>query len=145
MQFGKPIIERQAVAHMLADMAMDVETARLITWNAAWKLEQGVRLRPGGVDGQGLGSEAGTRCASRGMQILGGYSYMVEYGTERALSELAARGYEVYGASDANPTWHEAVFAPLDDRRDGAQRPSGQRRFGKLCRGPAPASIPPST
>ncbi len=58
----------------------------------------GVRLHPGGVDGQGLGSEAGTRCASRGMQILGGYSYMVEYGMERYWRETKL--YEIAGGTN---------------------------------------------
>ncbi len=82
-QFGVPIIEHQAVGHMLADMAMDVETARLITWRAAWKLEHGLPCSKDASMAKVVGSEAGTRCAARGMQVLGGYSYMVEYGMER--------------------------------------------------------------
>jgi alkylation response protein AidB-like acyl-CoA dehydrogenase len=82
-QFGRPIIEHQAVGHMLADMAMDVEAARLITWRAAWKLQQGLPCSMDASMAKIIGSEAGTRCANKGMQVLGGYSYMVEYGMER--------------------------------------------------------------
>lgn len=98
VQFGKPIIEHQAVAHMLADMAMDVETARLITWNAAAKLDRGIDCTLEASMAKVYGSEAGTRCANRGMQILGGYSYMVEYGMERFWRETKL--YEIAGGTN---------------------------------------------
>jgi alkylation response protein AidB-like acyl-CoA dehydrogenase len=97
-QFGKPIIEHQAVAHLLADMAMDVQTARLITWNAAWKLQRGLDCTLDASMAKVYGSEAGTRCANRGMQILGGYSYMVEYGMERYWRETKL--YEIAGGTN---------------------------------------------
>ncbi|MGI5159136.1 acyl-CoA dehydrogenase family protein [Microbispora sp. CA-102843] len=98
VQFGKPIIEHQAVGHMLADMAMDVQTARLITWHAAWRLEQGLDCRLEASMAKVYGSEAGSRCAARGMQILGGYSYMVEYGMERYWRETKL--YEIAGGTN---------------------------------------------
>jgi alkylation response protein AidB-like acyl-CoA dehydrogenase len=98
VQFGKPIIEHQAVAHMLADMAIDVQTARLITWDAAWKLDQGLDCTLEASMAKVYGSEAGTRCANRGMQILGGYSYMIEYGMERYWRETKL--YEIAGGTN---------------------------------------------
>lgn len=98
VQFGKPIIEHQAVGHMLADMAMDVQTARLITWQAAWRMEQGLDCTTEASMAKVYGSEAGTRCANRGMQILGGYSYMVEYGMERYWRETKL--YEIAGGTN---------------------------------------------
>jgi alkylation response protein AidB-like acyl-CoA dehydrogenase len=98
VQFGKPIIEHQAVGHMLADMAMDVQAARLVTWNAAWLLEQGRECTMEASMAKVFGSEAGTRCANRGMQILGGYSYMVEYGMERYWRETKL--YEIAGGTN---------------------------------------------
>ena len=86
-QFGQSIVEFQAVGHMLADMAMDIECARLVTWQAAWKLENGIPCSKDASMAKVIGSEAGSRCATRGMQILGGYSYMVEYGMERYYRE----------------------------------------------------------
>lgn len=86
-QFGQPIADFQAVGHMLADMAMDIEAARLVTWQAAWKLENGLPCSKDASMAKVIGSEAGSRCATRGMQILGGYSYMVEYGMERFYRE----------------------------------------------------------
>jgi alkylation response protein AidB-like acyl-CoA dehydrogenase len=98
VQFGKPIIEHQAVAHMLSDMAMDVQTARLITWQAAWKLDRGLDCTLEASMAKVHGSEAGSRCAARGMQILGGYSYMVEYGMERYWRETKL--YEIAGGTN---------------------------------------------
>lgn len=97
-QFGKPIIEHQAVAHMLADMAMDVQTSRLITWQAAWRLDQGLDCTLEASMAKVYGSEAGTRVAANGMQILGGYSYMVEYGMERYWRETKL--YEIAGGTN---------------------------------------------
>lgn len=82
-QFGRPIIDHQAIGHLLADMAMDVKAARLMTWHAASLIDRGEDASLAASMAKVYGSEAGTRCANRGMQILGGYSYMVEYGMER--------------------------------------------------------------
>jgi alkylation response protein AidB-like acyl-CoA dehydrogenase len=87
VQFGRPIVEFQAIEHMLADMAMDVEAARLLTMQAAWKLEQGLPVSAAASMAKVFASEAASRCAAKGMQILGGYSYMQEYPMERYYRE----------------------------------------------------------
>jgi alkylation response protein AidB-like acyl-CoA dehydrogenase len=97
-QFGKAIVDHQAVGHMLADMAMDVHHARLVTYHAAWKLGQGIPCTLEASIAKTIGSEAGTRCAARGMQVLGGYSYMVEYGMERYYRE--SKLYEIAGGTN---------------------------------------------
>jgi alkylation response protein AidB-like acyl-CoA dehydrogenase len=82
-QFGKPIIEHQAVGHMIADMAYEIEMIRLLTWRAAWKMQSGV---PCSVDASMVkiaGSEACTRVVSMAMQVLGGYSYTTDFPLER--------------------------------------------------------------
>ncbi|HVX20998.1 MAG TPA: acyl-CoA dehydrogenase family protein [Acidimicrobiales bacterium] len=86
-QFGSPIANFQAVGHPLADMAMQVEAARLMVWRAAWRKDRGERCTVDASMAKVLGSELATRCAAAGMQILGGYSYMVEYGMERYYRE----------------------------------------------------------
>ncbi|HLN05689.1 MAG TPA: acyl-CoA dehydrogenase family protein [Acidimicrobiales bacterium] len=98
VQFGRPIIEHQAVGHMLADMAIDVEMARLLVWRAAGRLEEGAPTSLDAAMAKIAGSEAGTRCAARGMQVLGGYSYMVEYGMERYWRETKL--YEIAGGTN---------------------------------------------
>jgi alkylation response protein AidB-like acyl-CoA dehydrogenase len=96
-QFGKPIIEHQAVGHMLAEMAMQVRMARLIVYHAAWKLDQGLPCSMEASMAKVVGAEAGTQVALKGMQVLGGYSYMVEYGMERYYRE--AKLYEIAGGT----------------------------------------------
>lgn len=111
-QFGKPIIEHQAVAHLLANMAMDVQTSRLITWQAAWKLDQGLDCTMEASMAKVYGSEAGSRVAANGMQILGGYSYMVEYGMERYWRETKL--YEIAGGT--NQIMRNIIAAQLRER-----------------------------
>jgi alkylation response protein AidB-like acyl-CoA dehydrogenase len=88
VQFGKPIVEHQAVAHLLANMAMDVRVARLTTWESAWRLDQGLPCSAEASMTKVIASEAATRCVSNGMQVLGGYSYLTEYGMERYWREV---------------------------------------------------------
>ena len=111
-QFGKPIIEHQAVAHLLANMAMDVQTSRLITWQAAWKLDQGLDCTMEASMAKVYGSEAGSRVAANGMQILGGYSYMVEYGMERYWRETKL--YEIAGGT--NQIMRNIIASQLRER-----------------------------
>lgn len=86
-QFGQPIVEFQAIGHMLADMAIEIEAARLLTLKAAWKLEQGLPVSADASMAKVFSSEVASRTASRGMSVLGGYSYMQEYGMERYYRE----------------------------------------------------------
>jgi alkylation response protein AidB-like acyl-CoA dehydrogenase len=79
-------------------MAMEIEAARLITYRAAWKKENGLPCTLDASMAKTMGSEAGSRCATRGMQILGGYSYMVEYGMERYYRETKLN--EIAGGSN---------------------------------------------
>jgi alkylation response protein AidB-like acyl-CoA dehydrogenase len=97
-QFGRPIVEHQAVGHMLADMALDVAGARALTREAADRLDRGLPCRVEAAMAKIAASEAGTRCALRGMQVLGGYSYMVEYGMERYYRE--AKVQEIFGGTN---------------------------------------------
>jgi alkylation response protein AidB-like acyl-CoA dehydrogenase len=97
-QFGTAIINHQAVGHMLADMAIDVAGARALTREAAQRLDQGLPCRVEAAIAKIAASEAGTRCALHGMQILGGYSYMVEYGMERYYRETKVQ--EIFGGTN---------------------------------------------
>ncbi|HEY4826973.1 MAG TPA: acyl-CoA dehydrogenase family protein [Solirubrobacteraceae bacterium] len=97
-QFGRPIIEHQAVGHMLADMEIAIDAARLLTYRAATLLETGVPCGREASMAKIAASEAGSMCASNGMQILGGYSYMVEYGMERYYRE--AKIQEIFAGTN---------------------------------------------
>jgi alkylation response protein AidB-like acyl-CoA dehydrogenase len=97
-QFGTAIINHQAVGHMLADMAIDVASARALTRIAAERLDRGESCHAEAAMAKIAASETGTRCAMNGMQILGGYSYMVEYGMERYYRE--AKIQEIFGGTN---------------------------------------------
>jgi len=87
VQFGKPIASFQATAFKLAQMAMDVEAARLVVWRAAWLMDQG---RPNGKESamaKCLGSDAAMRNALEALQIFGGYGYMKDYPVEKLVRD----------------------------------------------------------
>jgi alkylation response protein AidB-like acyl-CoA dehydrogenase len=83
VQFGKPIIAKQAVRFLLADMATEIEAARLLTWRAAWLTDQG---RPCNVPASMAKAYAGDmamRVTTNALQVLGGYGYMRDYPLEK--------------------------------------------------------------
>ncbi len=90
-QFGEPIAHRQSIAFMLAEMAIDIDAARLLVWEAAWKLDRGesitreVAVMKYYVDNMAL------RVADQALQALGGYGYIREYPVELWLRN--ARGF----------------------------------------------------
>jgi alkylation response protein AidB-like acyl-CoA dehydrogenase len=89
-QFGRRIGDFQVIAHMLADMQTEVDAARLLTYRAAWVLDQGRDALLEISMAKLFGSEAFLRVANQGMQILGGYGYTMEMPMQRHLR--AARG-----------------------------------------------------
>ena len=82
-QFGKPIGNFQAIAHMLADMQTDVEASRLLMLHSAWLLAQGKDALKVLSMAKLFGSEAYVRAANNGMQIMGGYGYIKEFDMQR--------------------------------------------------------------
>ena len=81
--FGKPIGQFQAVQHMIAETLIGLETSRLLTYRAAWLQQQG---KPCGVEStmaKIVASEACFAAADRGMQVMGGYGYSMEYDMQR--------------------------------------------------------------
>lgn len=81
--FGKPIWQHQALQMKLADMATQVEGAKLLLQQAATKYDRGERCDLEAAMAKLAGSEAGAECAQQAMRIFGGYSYSVEYDIER--------------------------------------------------------------
>lgn len=81
--FGKPICQHQAIQLKLADMATQVEGAKLLIRQAATKYDRGERCDLEAAMAKLAGSEAGAECAQQAMRIFGGYSYSVEYEVER--------------------------------------------------------------
>jgi short/branched chain acyl-CoA dehydrogenase len=77
-QFGKPIGQFQAVGHKIADMALAVETARLLVYRAAWLADEGQDFREAAAMAKLHASEVANRVASDSLQLHGGYGYMRE-------------------------------------------------------------------
>jgi alkylation response protein AidB-like acyl-CoA dehydrogenase len=87
-QFGKPIIEHQAVAHKLADMAARLTTARLLTYSLARTVSARQEYSLEAALAKVYCSEAATAIVNDGMAILGAYSYAKEYPMERYYREV---------------------------------------------------------
>jgi len=83
-QFGQPIGRFQAIAFKLADMAIEMDAARLIVWRAAWMAANNVPfLRAEGSMSKCFPSDVAMRVTLEALQILGGYGYMREFPVEK--------------------------------------------------------------
>ncbi|WP_168119895.1 acyl-CoA dehydrogenase [Paenibacillus sp. HB172176] len=89
-QFGKPIGKHQAIAFKLADMATEVEAAKLLLYQAAALRSEGVECGREASMAKRFCSDAAMFCATEAIQIFGGYGYMREYGIERLLRDAKA-------------------------------------------------------
>lgn len=83
IQFDVPIIEHQAVAHMLAEMAMDIEALRSFTYRVAWMVDQGMKVIKEAAMLKLFGSEVYNRVADKAVQVHGGIGYISDYPIER--------------------------------------------------------------
>lgn len=83
IQFGRPISEQQAVQFMLADMAVDEDAARLLTYEACRLKDAGEPFSDMAAKAKLFASEAAMRVTYSAIQILGGYGYCREYPVER--------------------------------------------------------------
>lgn len=82
-QFGKPIGKFQAISHMLADMATDLEAARWITAMAAWRYDNRLPCVREACMAKLFVSEMFARVTTQGMQILGGHAYTYDHDMQR--------------------------------------------------------------
>ncbi len=83
VQFGQPIARFQAIQWMIADMATEIDAARLLVYRAAWLKDRGVRFTKEAAIAKLFASEAAERACFKAIQIHGGYGYMKEYNVER--------------------------------------------------------------
>ena len=82
-QFGKPIAKFQAIQHKLADMATEIDAARLMVHRAAMLKDQGKRYKREASMAKLFSSEMAMRATDEAIQIHGGYGYTREYPVER--------------------------------------------------------------
>jgi alkylation response protein AidB-like acyl-CoA dehydrogenase len=87
-QFGKPIFDFQAIQFMLADMAMNIEAARLLTYSAAIKSEKNEKdLRFFSAASKCFASDIAMKVTEDAIQVLGGYGYVTDYPVERMMRD----------------------------------------------------------
>jgi alkylation response protein AidB-like acyl-CoA dehydrogenase len=90
--FGEPIARRQAVAFMCADIAIELDGLRLITWRGAARADQGLPFSREAALAKKLGSDKGMRIGLDGVQLLGGHGFTKEHPVERWYRDLRAIG-----------------------------------------------------
>ncbi len=86
-QFGAPIAGRQLVQELLSDIAVDVSAARLLTWQAADRVDRGLPFATESSVAKLFASEAAVRCANNALQVFGGYGYIDEYPVGKLLRD----------------------------------------------------------
>ncbi|MDX2709514.1 acyl-CoA dehydrogenase family protein [Streptomyces sp. PA03-6a] len=87
VQFGKPIAAHQLVQELLADIALDVDAARLLTWRVADLIDRGRPFAAESSKAKLFASEAAVRCANNALQVFGGYGYIDEYPVGKLLRD----------------------------------------------------------
>jgi acyl-CoA dehydrogenase len=85
--FGFPIAGFQAVQFMLADMAKDVEAARLLTWQSAWLVDQGLRASKHSSFAKCFATDAAMRVTTDAVQVFGGNGYTKDYPVEKLMRD----------------------------------------------------------
>ncbi|OLP04359.1 acyl-CoA dehydrogenase [Mycolicibacterium porcinum] len=129
--FGSPIIDNQGVAFPLADLATQIDAARLLTWRASWMAATGVPFERGeGSMSKLAASEVAVRTTERAIQTMGGWGYVTDHPVEKWYRD--AKLYTIFegtseiqrivianalGAADGKPPLHvdlEPAGGPLN-------------------------------
>lgn len=90
--FGEPIANRQAVAFMCANIAIELDGLRLITWRGASRADAGLSFAREAALAKRLGTDKGMQIGLDGVQLLGGHGYIKEHPVERWYRDLRAIG-----------------------------------------------------
>jgi alkylation response protein AidB-like acyl-CoA dehydrogenase len=90
--FGEPIAHRQSVAFMCANIAIELDGLRMITWRGASRAEQGLSFAREAALAKRLGTDRGMQIGLDGVQLLGGHGYTKEHPVERWYRDLRAIG-----------------------------------------------------
>jgi hypothetical protein len=87
-QFGQPLSEFQAIQWKLADMATEIDAARLLTYRAAWMKMQGEDITLAASKAKYFASEVAVRAANEAVQIHGGYGFIKDYPVEKLYRDV---------------------------------------------------------
>jgi acyl-CoA dehydrogenase len=87
VQFGVPIAMHQAIQFMIADMATEVEAARLLTWQGAVQLDQGQRNTLSSSHAKRFAADTAMKVTTDAVQVYGGYGFIKEYPVEKLMRD----------------------------------------------------------
>jgi acyl-CoA dehydrogenase len=91
---GKHIWQHQAVGHMIADMAMQIEAARMLVWKSAWAVDCGERNTTTAAFAKAYAADMAMKVTTDAVQVFGGYGYMAEYPVEKLMRDIKI--YQIY-------------------------------------------------
>jgi acyl-CoA dehydrogenase len=94
VQFGQPIAMHQGVNFLIADMATEIEAARLLVWQAAWLHDQGKRATLQSSYAKRFAADTAMKVTTDAVQIFGGYGYIKEYPVEKLMRD--AKLFQIY-------------------------------------------------
>src|ERR687887_1115041 len=94
VQFGQPIAMNQGVNFLVADMAAEIEAARLLVWQAAWLLDQGKRATLQSSYAKRFAADTAMKVTTDAVQIFGGYGYIKEFPVEKLMRD--AKLFQIY-------------------------------------------------
>jgi acyl-CoA dehydrogenase len=92
--WGKPLYQHQSVGHMIADMAIEIEAARLLVWKSAWAVEAGHPVTSLAAYAKAFAADTAMKIATNAVQVFGGYGYMSEYPVEKLMRD--AKIFQIY-------------------------------------------------
>jgi acyl-CoA dehydrogenase len=92
--FGLPIWQHQAIGMKLAEMAINYEAARLMTWQSAWIVEHGMPDNRLSAAAKAFAADKAMEAAVEAVQIFGGYGYMTEYPVEKLMRDVKV--FQIY-------------------------------------------------
>ena len=130
VQFGVPIAMHQAIQFMIADMATKVDAGRLLTWNSAVQLDQGLRNTLRLLEAKRFAADSAMEVTTDAVQVYGGYGFIKEYPVEKLMRD--AKIMQLYeGTSQIQRlVIAKEVLLPrqVDERRRRTPRPGRRRR-----------------
>jgi len=96
VQFGMPIAMNQGVSFLVADMAAEIEAARLLTWQAAWMLDHGYGRKATKYSSfaKRYAADTAMKVTTDAVQVFGGYGYIKEYPVEKLMRD--AKLFQIY-------------------------------------------------
>jgi acyl-CoA dehydrogenase len=92
--FGVPIYQHQAVGHKIANMAIHYEAARMLVWQAAWAVDQGIVNPQIAAFAKAFAADKAVEAAVEAVQVFGGYGYIREYPVEKLMRD--SKIFQIY-------------------------------------------------